>query len=239
MASNVSVGLAIPEPLQDRDAHAWFKRFEVCAAANEWDEAKQLKRLPTLLRGRAWAVYDALKESEMDPYGHLKDALLQRLSPNTEEDRLSAQEELARRCLREEQESVDELAHDIEKLLDKASPGLPAEIRDSELRFHFISALLEKVAFQLKLLPKLEYGETIPKARELLLIYRRADNQVNQVEVERKEERLDRLEETILQVSQQLASLETSRPGVAGTRRCFKCNRPGHLAKDCRSPMMS
>ena len=186
MASNVSIGLALPEPLQDRDAREWFKRFEVCAAANEWNEEKKLKRLPTLLRGRAWAVYDALGERQTDTYAHLKTALLKRLSPDTEEDRLSAREELAKRRLREEQESVDELAHDLEKLLDRASPGLPAEIRDSELRFHLINALPEKVAFQIKLLPKLEYGDTIPKARELLLIYRRAENPVNQVEVEHR-----------------------------------------------------
>ena len=30
-------GLALPEPLQDEDSHSWFKRFEVCAAANGWD----------------------------------------------------------------------------------------------------------------------------------------------------------------------------------------------------------
>ena len=239
MASNVSVGLALPEPLQDRDAREWFKRFEVCASANEWNEEKKLKRLPTLLRGRAWAVYDALGERQTDTYAHLKTALLKRLSPDTEEDRLSAWEELAKRRLREEQESVDELARDLEKLLDRASPGLPAEIRDSELRFHLINALPEKVAFQLKLLPKLEYGDTIPKARELLLIYRRAENPVNQVEVEHRGDRLERLEETILQVSQQLAALGASRPKAAETRRCFKYNRPGHLAKDCRSSTVS
>ena len=140
MASNVNVGLALPQPLQDRDAREWFKRFEVCASANEWNEGK-LKRLPTLLRGCTWAVYDALGERQMDMYAHLKTALLKRLSPDTEQDRLSAREELAKRQLREEQESVDELARDLKKLLDRASPGLPAEIRDSELRFHLINAL--------------------------------------------------------------------------------------------------
>ena len=29
------IGLALPEPLQDGDVRSWFKRFEVCAAANE------------------------------------------------------------------------------------------------------------------------------------------------------------------------------------------------------------
>ena len=70
-------GLALPEHLQDEDARSWFKRFEVCAAANGWDNAKKLLRLPTLLRGRAWAVYDSLDEESTDTYAHLKSALLQ------------------------------------------------------------------------------------------------------------------------------------------------------------------
>ena len=47
----MGVGLALPEPLQDGDARSWFKWFEVCAAANEWNDQKKLLRLPTLLRG--------------------------------------------------------------------------------------------------------------------------------------------------------------------------------------------
>ena len=53
-------GLALPEHLQDEDARSWFKRFEVCAAANSWDDAKKLLHLPTLLKGRAWAIFDSL-----------------------------------------------------------------------------------------------------------------------------------------------------------------------------------
>ena len=139
MASGV--GLALPEPLQEDDARSWFKRFEVCAAANEWDARKKLLRLPTLLRGRAWAIFDALPDTDTDTYDHLKKALLDRLNPDTDEDRLSARDALSRRRLREDRESVDELARDIEKLLDKASPGLPPDVRDTELRFHLSSAL--------------------------------------------------------------------------------------------------
>ena len=133
MASGGGHGLALPEPLQDEGARSWFKRFEVCAAANEWDDRKKLLRLPTLLKGRAWAVFDALPDSQTDTYEHLKEALMNRLSPDTDEDRLSAREALSRRRLREDRESIDELARDLERLLDKASPGLPAEIRDTEL----------------------------------------------------------------------------------------------------------
>ena len=62
----------------------------------------------------------------------MKVAILKRLCPDTE-DRLVAHERLSRRHLRDG-ESVDELARDVEKLLEKASPGLPDELRESELR---------------------------------------------------------------------------------------------------------
>ena len=57
---------------------------------------------------------------------------------DTEEDRMVSRERLSRRQL-QENESVDELACDIEKLFDRAYTGLPEAVRDSELRFHFKS----------------------------------------------------------------------------------------------------
>jgi len=53
----------------------------------------------------------------MNSYDHLKAALLQRLSPDTEEDRLATRE-LSRRRVRTERESIEELARDLETLLD-------------------------------------------------------------------------------------------------------------------------
>ena len=145
-------------------------------AENEWNDKKKLLRAPTLLKGRAWAVYDVLPDLEPDTYAHLKQALLSRLSPDTDEDRLSAREALSQRCLQQDRESIDELARDLEGLLDKASPGLPVGIRDTELQFHHMNSLPEKVSFLLKLLPKEDYLKTLSKAREHLLIYRRADS---------------------------------------------------------------
>ena len=203
-----SVGLALPEPLQDGDARSWFKRFEVCAAANEWNDQKKLLRLPTLLRGRAWAIFDALTEEQTRTYAGLKKAILDRLNPDTDEDRLSTRDELSQRRL-SDRESVDELARDIEKLLDRASPGLPVEAREMELRYHLMSALPDKIAFQLKLLPKQSYHQTVAKARELRLIYRRATVSVSQIDLSPSEQRLERLEEAVCQVSKQLAAKGT------------------------------
>jgi len=56
---------------------SWFKRFEV------WDDNKKLKRLPTLLKGRAWAIFDSLPDTSTNTYVYLKESLLSTLSPDT------------------------------------------------------------------------------------------------------------------------------------------------------------
>ena len=100
---------------------------------------------------------------------YLKSALLNRLSPDTDEDRLNDRDTLSKRHLHQDRESIDELAKDIEKLLDNASPSLPTKVRDMELQFHLTRAFPDKIAFQLKLLHKQDYLQTISKARELLI----------------------------------------------------------------------
>ena len=66
MAMGSSVYL--PEPLQYEDARSWFEWIEVCAAPNEWNSAKQLPRLPALLRGRVWAIYVSLSYADKEMY---------------------------------------------------------------------------------------------------------------------------------------------------------------------------
>ena len=84
-------------------------------------------------------------------------------------------EQLSQRRLHKERESVDELARDLECLLGKASPDLPAEEKNKELKFHLLNALPDKVPLQLKLLLPQMYALTFLKATELFLIYRCVD----------------------------------------------------------------
>ena len=230
-------GIALPEPLQGDDAKSWFKRFEVCAAANDWNAAKKLLRVPTLLKGRAWAIFDSLTEAETDSYDHLKSTMLAQLAPDSDEERMRARDELSQRRYREGLESVDELARDIEKLLDRAAPGLEGAVRTTELRFYLISALPERISFQLKLLPKVSYRETITKAKELCLMFSRADQtKMEQAsQLSGPTDRLNKLEEAVQQVSQQMAALGKNIDGGYNKRprnqvQCYNCGRRGHLA---------
>ena len=56
------------------------------------------------------------------------------MHPDTDANCLAAREQLSLRRLCKGAESIDELARDLEKLLDQASPGFPADTRGAELR---------------------------------------------------------------------------------------------------------
>ena len=173
------------------------------------------------------------EDGDTDTYEHLKGAILQLLCPDTE-DRLVALEKLSRRRLRVG-ESIDELACDVEKLLDQPSPRLPEELCESELRFNLINVLPEKVSFQLKLQPKCSYVEAIARGKELFLIYSRAETQerVNQIQT-KDDQRLQRLEETMQLMTEQLTAISVQRSNPSITR-CFKCGKRGHFARNFRT----
>ena len=159
------------------------------------------------------------------------------MCPDTEEDKIVARERLSRRQLRDG-ESIDELARDLEKLLDLATPGLPAAVKDSELCFHLINLLPEQISLQLKLQPKVNYSQTIAKARELRLIYNRVEESqsLNQSQFNPStgDGRLQKLEEAIQMMSEQLTALQTQQPSQKPIR-CFKCGKPGHISRQCRT----
>ena len=86
--------VCLPERSDDGDARSWFKRYELCAAANEWNEAKKLLRLPTLFKGRAWAIFESLGNSKKDTYAHLKGTMMERLNLDTDKNCMVACEQL-------------------------------------------------------------------------------------------------------------------------------------------------
>ena len=155
--------ICLPKPLEDGDAKLWSRWFDVYAAANEWNTAKKLVRLPTLLRGWVRAIYELLGEADNEPCATLKGAIISRLNLDTDKDCLAAHEQLSRRYYRERGESIDELVWDIKKLLDWSSPRLPAEVHDSELRFHLIVPCLKKLSSNWNLYPKKLMHKQLPR----------------------------------------------------------------------------
>ena len=70
------LGIAQAELLHGEDPKLWFKWFEVCAAANDRNNAKKLLRVPTMLKEQVWAVFESLSDAETEMYEHLQTTLL-------------------------------------------------------------------------------------------------------------------------------------------------------------------
>ena len=105
-----------------------------------------------------------------------------------------------------------------------------------------MNALPDKVSFQLKLLLAQGYIETIAKATELLLIYQRTESRDSLAQIglqpTKGHDRLEKLEEAVLQVSQQLTTLSLPSRRIETLRdipKCFKCGHSGHISRNCRT----
>jgi len=86
--------------------------------------------------------------------------------------------------------------------------------------------------------PKVNYVLTIAKARELCLIYESVQTfqNVNQMQTtqDASEGRLQKLEEAVQNMSEQLTTICTQQPSQKPVR-CFNCGKPGHISHQCRS----
>ena len=108
--------------------------------------------------------------------------------------------------------------YEIREIIEK---GLSGPIKSTELCFHFIN---EKTSFQLKLLLKGNYCETIFKAKELVLMHYRAEKteQISQLISNPNQDHLTQLKIAVKQVSQQMAVLGTNISTLARCK-CFAC----------------
>ena len=70
---------SIPKSFASGDASEWFKRFDICSAANKWNE---VAKLPTLLEGEAaLATWLELSEHEQKDYNVVKKKIIESLMP--------------------------------------------------------------------------------------------------------------------------------------------------------------
>ena len=64
--------VSIPKPFKEGDAREWFQRFEICCRANEWNDAKKARKLPTLLEGEPLSIWLEATEEEQAEFRTMK-----------------------------------------------------------------------------------------------------------------------------------------------------------------------
>ena len=138
-------GLALPEISVENFEHSWT-RFEFTAAANKWDNGRDLVIMPALLRGKLQDFYTTLNNDEKDLV-----ALIGALSDRaglTKDPLVSAKKFTEKK--QDAKESVRYIEVDLRKLFTEAYPGEDAN-ESSVLLGRFVTGLLPEITRQMLL----------------------------------------------------------------------------------------
>ena len=121
------------------DWNDYRSHFEACASINGWDNHEKGLYLAAALRGQAQGVLGDLPEDKRGQYEQLVKSLEERFAPPN-------QNELYRVQLKERRqrasETLPELGQAIRRLVNKAYPRAPGEVRETLAMEHFIDSLV-------------------------------------------------------------------------------------------------
>ena len=218
------------------DIDSYLKRFERYASSQGWDHDHWAINLSALLKGRALEVYSRIAPYDADDYEVLKSALLKRYRLTQEGFRLKF-----RSARPEDGETAPQFVVRLDNLFTRWVDLAKVEktyngIRDLLIREQFINASSKELA---------------------LFIKERQPKDVNELAVlaEKFQEARGTGYLSTLSGSKRPQHSQSSwkRPGAeqkttnvgkdhAGTSTrplCFFCDKPGHVARDCRKRMQA
>ena len=200
--------IPLPEIQVDDFERSWL-RFELVAKAKEWDQAKQLAILPTLLHGKLLDHYVCLSDDEKRDAGTLKTALMKHAG-HPLADTLLASRMFGERT-QGPKETVSDYVSDLKKLFKLAHP---TEAEDSVVLLHkFITGLQRGISQQLlmKGLPA-SLADALKTALEVEYAFTFGAQQL-QIQVIRQgsdeETKKDHLDKAIENLTKKMTDLET------------------------------
>lgn len=204
-----SLELPLPEITTNDFTRAW-SRFELVATAKEWDAAKQLAYLPTLLRGKLIDIYLELDDASKADMKTLKAALSEK--SGLTKDYLSAAKAFMERTQGPD-EKVADYASQLKKLFREGHSD--EDLTSKVLLQRFITGLRAPVSQQLLLKNSkpASLDEALKIAGEVEFVLNlekqplQATSAINAVKTQ-EEQRLDSLQQAVVQMTKKLETLE-------------------------------
>lgn len=153
------IELQLPELTTDDFQRAWT-RFELVATAKEWNEAKRLTIVPTLLRGKLIDFYTEFDEATKGDLSSLKLALQEKaglkIDPLIASRNFNQRDQLPG-------EKIDDYASELKRLFKQAYPD--EGLNSTVLLQKFLTGLLAPIARQMLLKKKPDsFSEAIKDA---------------------------------------------------------------------------
>ena len=201
----------VPKPLATGDPVEWFTKFEICCRANEWNDDKKIKKLPTLLEGEALALWLELSDEDQADYAKAKKAITEKMCPAS----FVSLDEFHLRKMHPG-ESLSLFVHELKKLLNQAMPTLEKNARDQLLLHQFLS---DSVSSQIRATGDITTLEKAVEKARLLMTITAAIGQPEDNSMQQLKE----------QLTEQVAALSTQKSAShkrhqLPIRQCFFCN---------------
>ena len=233
MASTTHVSLS--KTFDTGKALEWFQRYEICCRVNRWDSDKMALKLPTLLEDEALAVWLELTQDEQKNYETTKKKIIDAIMPMS----FISLDDFHKRVM-QPGVPLSLYIHELKQLLAQAMPDIQAPAKDQLLLHQFLTGLPHEVSKQLRATGVTTLTAAIERAKILMTVEQHT-LEATVAAAKPKPTELLQLQQQMTDLSAQVAALTTRQTvnrksqvfGESRPKRCFRCNKVGHLQYNC------
>ena len=237
--------VVLPETFDgSKDWNEWVFHFESVATVNGWTDEDKLRWLRVRVTGRAQKALHLLPKALQGTYAATKAALKARFDPESRHTRYQAEFQARRK---KATEGWADFADDLKALADKGYPTLQDEAREQLAINMFLQQLAPpQVAFGVKQKRPRTLDDAVAATLEMESYVSPPPFGVSSTQPEEvacspvsEVSRLDKLTRVVEQLAEQVERLQQweTQPRQRRTRpftgACWKCQQPGHMARDC------